>query len=232
MEFLNTISNNRVWNRHGVKVAWAAAGLCLLIAFVAVAWDARTKSKIKSVNYAKQDIAPIRKRQTETYQVSTIIRANLFGDATPAPVQRVVKQTNLNLKLQGLLWSTDDKVARAIIVSGNKKAELYSVGEEIKGSGASIQEIRDNEIILDRNGASESLALNKKFKSDKSLISYSNDDDAFARSSAQSASLNIEQSGQRTNAAPKPTSNDSSSRKVRKPNFSGLDRALKKMDEI
>jgi len=112
MELLNTISNSRAWNRHGVKLAWAIAGLCLLFALASIAWDARAQSKIKSANYAKQSIAPIRKRATETYRVNTITGANLFGDASPAPVQQVVKKTTLNLKLQGILWATDETIAR------------------------------------------------------------------------------------------------------------------------
>lgn len=216
-----------------MKIAWAIAILCLLLVLVSIAWDTRQLSKHKSIDYAEQDIAPIKKRQTETYRVNTITKANLFGDASPAPVQKVVKKTTLNLKLQGILWASDANVARAIITSGNKKAELYSVGEEIKGSGASVQEIRDLEVILDRNGAAESLALNKKFKSDQSLISYASDTGFDPSSAAQSASLNIEQLQEEPPvAAPKPRSRNGQSRKIRKPNFSGLDRALQKMGEI
>lgn len=230
MELLNTISNSRVWNRHGVKIAWAVAGVCLLLVLLSIAWDARTQSKLKAANYAPQKIAPIKKRQTQTYRADTIVRANLFGDATPAPVQQVVKKTTLNLKLQGILWATDNTIARAIITSGNKKADLYSVGEEIKGSGASVQEIRDTEVILDRNGAAESLPLDKKFKSDQSLISYANttsfDPVATQAASFDSAPTQIERS------SPKPRSENGEPRKIRKPNFSGLDRALQKMGEI
>lgn len=231
MELLNTISNSRTWNRHGVKLAWALAGLCLLLVLASIAWDARSQSKIKSANYAKQNTAPIRQRQTETYRVNTITGANLFGDASPAPVQQVVRPTNLNLKLQGILWATDEKIARVIITSGSKKAELYAVGEEIKGSGASVQEIRSNEVILDRNGAAESLELSSKYKSDSSLISYAKDGQFDQNSAVHSASLNVEQV---QDPAPrnKANSQNSQTRKIRKPNFSGLDRALQKMDEI
>ena len=231
MELLNTISNSRAWNRHGVKLAWALAGLCLLLVLASITWDAVSQSKVKSANYAKQNITPIRKRQTETYRVNTITGANLFGDASPAPVQQVVKKTTLNLKLQGILWATDEKIARAIITSGSKKSQFYSVGEEIKGSGASIQEIRSNEVVLDRNGAAESLELNKKYKSDPSLITYAKDGEFDRTSSVQSASLNVEQVQERAPQT-RQNSQDSQPRKIRKPNFSGLDRALQKMGEI
>jgi len=101
----------------------------------------------------------------------------------------------------------------------------------IKGAGATVQEIRSNEVILDRNGAAESLELSKKYKSDPSLISYAKDSNFDPTSSVQSASLNVEQ-GQSRRPIIKPNSQNSQPRKIRKPNFSGLDRALQKMGEI
>jgi len=134
----------------------------------------------------------------------------------------------LNLTLQGILAASDSKLARAIITSGKKKAGLYSVGEDIKGVSASIKEIRANEVLLDRNGATESLKIKKLGKGGGPIISY-HSDPPTAAPSVSAANL---QSQVRQRPATKPRSPNGEQRKIRKPNFSGLDRALKKMGEI
>ncbi len=228
MELLNTISNNRTWNRHGPKIAWALAALCLMLVVMSVAWDARTQSRIKAKNYAPQKLPAIIKRQAQSYNAANIVRANLFGDSTPKPVVVKAKPTTLNLTLQGILAATDTNIARAIITSGKKKAGLYSVGEDINGVGASIKEIRADEVLLNRNGAIESLKIKKLNKGSKSIISYNYDTTASVPTTASAANIQTRTERQ----APKPISPNGQPRKIRKPNFSGLDRALKKMGEI
>jgi type II secretion system protein C len=235
MELLQSITNSRIWNRHGQTIAWSVTAACLLIAVASVGWDIYQQRQLKATNYAPQTLPPISRNQTETYRVSTIVRANLFGDATPAPVIVQARPTTLDLELQGVLWATDNNIARAIITSGKRNAELYSVGEAIKGTGASIKEIRDGEVLLDRNGALESLLLSKKFKSDNSLISYASTSPAnevFEASMVQSADAATSQPTTINRTSPKPISPNGQPRKIKKPNFSGLDKALKKMGEI
>jgi len=117
-------------------------------------------------------------------------------------------------------------MARAIIVSGKKKAKLYSVGESIKGARVSIEEIRSNEVLLNRNGAIESLSLiKKKGKHNHSIITYTD--------SPNTNSEPVRNASQISRSTPRKSRADNSqARKVRKPNFSGLDRALKKINEI
>ena len=124
MELLNTISNNRTWNRHGLKIAYAIAILLCLLCISSIAWSIYSQSKIKSVNYADQKIAPIKQRQKLNYNVHSIVKANLFGNPNPAPVQRVVSTTTLDLTLQGVLSASSETLARAIIRSGNKKSKV------------------------------------------------------------------------------------------------------------
>lgn len=234
MELINTISNNRTWNKHGVKIVWALATLFLLIVLLSIVWNAYNQSKVKNTNYAPQNIQKIAKKKVANYQVNTIIRANLFGDPNPKPVQKVAPKTTLNLTLQGVLWASDESIARAIITSGKKKSGLYSVGEEIQGAGASIKEIRDREVLLNRNGATESLPLAKNAKkNNKKIITYVDQDNrsaalpASAGSSSPTGQTSISRSTPRT-----PSASSSNPRKIRKPNFSGLDRALQKIGEL
>ena len=121
MELLNTISTSRTWSRHGLKIAYGLSGLLLLVAIASIAWNIRSQNQIKVTNYAKQPIAPIQSKAKHSYNVNTIIRANLFGDPSPAKVTTVApKKTTLDLTLQGVLSATDNTMARAIIMSGNE----------------------------------------------------------------------------------------------------------------
>lgn len=232
MDVLNTIANNRLWNKHSVKLVWFLALLVLALILGSIGWTAWTQKNIKQTNYQAQKITPIRAASRPTYRVSDIVAANLFGDPTPPPVVvKVAPKTTLDLTLMGVLWSTDNTIGRAIIMSGKKASVLYSIGEEIKGSGAKVEEIRDAEIILNRNGALESLPLNKLVDSGNRIIVTYNEDPV------ESA---VEEYPIPDSADPQMNTNDiidletesGETRRVRRPNFSGLDRALEKMGEL
>lgn len=234
MELLNTISNNRTWNRHGLKIAYAIAILLCLLCITSVAWSIYSQSKIKSANYADQNIAPIKQRQKLNYNVHSIVKANLFGNPNPAPVQRVVSTTTLDLTLQGVLSASSETLARAIIRSGNKKSKVYSVGQDIEGANVSIDEIKDNEVLINRNGAIESLPLKKKdSKLSNSLFASSREPSAIQSSSDSSFNNYTPPGADAAEPIIAPISNgETRKRSVKKPNFSGLDRALKKMGDI
>jgi type II secretion system protein C len=164
MDLFNTISNNRFWKKNRVHLMWALALLCLALALSRIIWNVYSQGQIKEANYRSQNISPIATPPRESYRLSDIVSANLFGDPTPAPKAQVAAyapKTTLNLSLQGVFWASETKLARAIIAVGKKKAELYSVGENIRGANASIKEIRPDEVLLDRNGATESLPMVK-----------------------------------------------------------------------
>jgi len=173
MELLNTISTSRTWNRHGLKIAYAISIALFLLAIAASAWDFYNKDRLRKTHYAAQDIKPISAGPKKSYRISDAVQANLFGDSTPVAVVEEARETTLDLTLQGILSASNSNLARAIIMSGRRKSELYSVGEDIKGAGVSIKEIRDHEVLLNRGGAVESLPLKKnKSSGNNSLISY------------------------------------------------------------
>ena len=231
MELLNTIANNRFWSRHGLQAGWALSVLILLLAVGKVSWSAYQQAQLKQANYQPQSLAPIARTTQRGYRVNDIVAANLFGDPAPKPVLKQAPKTTLDLTLQGILWASDPNLARAIIMSGKRKSELYSIGEDIKGAGASVKEIRSGEVLLNRNGATESLPLVKlKGSGNRQIISYTplreQAMSSGSRLNNRTLSKNIQAS------SPKPRTPNGAPRKIRKPNFSGLDRALKKMGEI
>lgn len=232
MELLNTISNNRTWNRHGLKIVYAITILVCLLVLASISWNVYSQGKLKEANYAPQQIAPITQKTQQSYRVNDIVRANLFGDPSPAPVQKIITKTTLDLTLQGVLSASNTQMARAIIRSGKSKSQLYSVGESIKGANVSVEEIKFNEVLINRNGAIESLPLKKQTNSlADSLFTYSSQGSSgvLSNSSQTNYRTPITTSGRST---PKPRSPNGKRRAIKKPNFSGLDRALQKMGEI
>jgi len=234
MELLNTISTSRTWTLHGTKIAYAFAIVLLVLSLASVAWHANGQSKLKKQNYAAQKIAPIKTKPKESYRVVDIVRANLFGDPSPAKVvQKNAPKTTLDLTLQGVLSATDENMARAIIMSGKRNSKLYSIGETIQGAGVSIEEIRASEVLLNRSGAIESLPLVKGKGSsagDNSIITYSTGSTGRAQNTELAS--NARASTGISRSTPRPRSANGERRKIKKPNFSGLDRALQKMGEI
>ena len=227
--------NSRIWSRHGVKIAWGVAIALLLVVLAHIFYDEYSHRKQKVTDTAPQKLQPITRNSGPVYRVSDITSANLFGDPRPKTVVREnIRDTNLILKLVGVLWASDQKNARVLIESNSKDAALYSVGDSIKGASASVKEIYQNEILLNRNGATEKLSLAKK-KDSNDLISYTSSRSSANNSIPASYSATRDSSannsiGRSSNS--KPISANGENRKIRKPNFSGLDRALKKMSEL
>lgn len=230
MDLFNIIANNRLWNKHGMLAVWLFAGLALLISVSRIGWTSYSQAKTKNANYQPQDISPLVKSSKQRYKVNDIVSANLFGDPTPKEVAEKAPKTTLDLTLQGILWATDSTQARAIIQSGKRSSELYSVGETITGAGASVKEIRDGEVLLDRNGATESLPLLKKTSGTNGpLITYT---DTAAEIQIASSTRTLERNVSDSTKRGRSTFSNSPPRKIRKPNVSGFDKALRKMDEI
>lgn len=112
----------------------------------------------------------------------------LFGDAAgeAAVVEAQTEQvalpgiedqavtTSLNLKLQGLISSTNQDEARAVIADGNSQA-LYSIGEKLpQGNNVKLAKILPQRVILDNNGRYESLWLysEEDFKGSAAYANY------------------------------------------------------------
>ncbi|MDT8385340.1 MAG: type II secretion system protein GspC [Gammaproteobacteria bacterium] len=88
---------------------------------------------------------------------------HLFGDASQvvaAPIAKVVDapDTQLNLKLLGVLASSDPVAARAIIADGKGIEEAYAIDASLPGN-AVLREIYVDRVILEYRGRMETLRL-------------------------------------------------------------------------
>jgi general secretion pathway protein C len=119
-------------------------------------------------------------QQRPDVNIEEVTGWNLFGTAASKPlpveppaaaagglngIENSAKETTLNLKLQGIVASSDADLARAIIES-SRKQEQYGVGDKLPVSGkVTVAKILSDRVVLDNGGKYELLML-----FDKSLI--------------------------------------------------------------
>ena len=90
---------------------------------------------------------------------------NLFGKvevkkAEPVPVlnPETAPDTRLNLKLRGVFAATNPRHSRAIIADEKNNEDSYAVGDTLPG-GAVLNQVFPDKVILEHNGALETLRL-------------------------------------------------------------------------
>jgi general secretion pathway protein C len=109
----------------------------------------------------------------DTVNISQIKTLSPFGDSAQEVVQAAAQQptaqgvemdaadTQLNLVLRGVLESTNDQSGRAIIASG-ERADVYAVGDTLPvGNNVTLAKVLDLRVIINNNGAFESLWMFK-----------------------------------------------------------------------
>lgn len=89
--------------------------------------------------------------------VPSILRANLFGQAPPAPGSDA-PLTSMRLVLSGVFASPDEKLGYALIGSTPTDVQLKKVGDPVPG-GASLHAVHVDRVLLARSGAIETLPL-------------------------------------------------------------------------
>lgn len=99
-------------------------------------------------------------------QINQISQWHLFGEAqrkAPVTETKVIEapDTRLNLKLRGVLASSDPEAARAIIADGKGVEDSYGVGKNLPGN-AVLREIYADRVILEYRGRLETLRLPKE----------------------------------------------------------------------
>ena len=98
----------------------------------------------------------------EQVQVKAIQALNLFGAFSQQPTARVEEvvedapETRLKLTLTGVVASSDKASAAAVIESAGKQA-TYSVGENIKGTRAVLEDVFNDRVLLKVSGRLETL---------------------------------------------------------------------------
>lgn len=94
--------------------------------------------------------------------VAALVNAHLFGTA-PAPAEAAgddlhAPATRMALILAGVLAAEDPARGLAILGEAATNARVYTVGQSVPG-GAKLHAVYDDRVILERNGAFESLLL-------------------------------------------------------------------------
>ncbi len=96
--------------------------------------------------------------------VGNLLSMNLFGqyNAQPKAVEATVKkdapQTRLNLKLVGVVASSDPQSAFAVITN-NGKQNTYGVNEVVDGTRVTLKAVYNDRVIISNSGRDETVML-------------------------------------------------------------------------
>jgi general secretion pathway protein C len=101
--------------------------------------------------------AAIRPSMNPTLQLAVIVNAHLFGVAG-VTASGEAPQTTMPLILAGVIADRDPAKGQAIIGENAVAAKLYAVGGSIPG-GARLHAVYSDRVLLERNGALETLKL-------------------------------------------------------------------------
>lgn len=162
-------------------VLYALAGLWLLLALANMVWALLPQPQ--PVAIVGPSLNPLQSspggQVSADVNIEEVVAWNLFGTAASKPVPKAkteqqgagrdkgdlngiensAKETKLNLKLQGIVGSSDAGVARAII-ENQRKQKQYAVGDKLPVSGrVTIAKILPDRVVLDNSGKYELLML-------------------------------------------------------------------------
>lgn len=91
----------------------------------------------------------------------SVLNANLFGVYVSGDLNEDnVKKSMLNVTLAGIMQADKNDESQVIIRSAGGDEKTYKIGDKIPG-GAVIKRIMANGVLVERNGALESLGLPK-----------------------------------------------------------------------
>lgn len=165
--FLNRLGTLRFDRR--LPVAATVLMILLLAQSLAVlTWDLFPKPDVKAKNsaVALSDRTEMDRGRKYKSQINQISQWHLFGEVqkqAPLATSKVTEapDTRLNLKLRGVVASSDPKAARAIIADGKGVENSYAVGKTLPGN-AVLREIYADRVILEYRGRLETLRLPKE----------------------------------------------------------------------
>lgn len=97
--------------------------------------------------------------RVRSFEIAQLVNAHLFGSAPSTAAQAgEAPRTTLQLVLTGVIAKDDPLVGLAILGENPTASRLYAVGQGVPG-GAKLHAVYGDRVILDRNGALESLLL-------------------------------------------------------------------------
>jgi len=145
-------------------VRWAVESLLLIALALLIArivWLSVSPSN-SVADYTQRPLPSPMRGSAGGLAISTdrtiLVRTNPFQQGEEDIVVQDAPETNLNLKLDGLRMSTEDGAGMAIIRGPNGQGKNYQLGEEIL-AGVTLERILSDRVIINRDGASETLML-------------------------------------------------------------------------
>lgn len=129
-----------------------------------VGWDAYQRGL-----FDQQRFAPVTAKaepvavKTAAVNINQVVRAHLFGreQRVSKPVKVTAPPTRLNLKLVGVLASGSDAGGLALIEITRGRQQVVRVGQPIGKTGATLNKVLRDHVLIERNGRLEKLALNR-----------------------------------------------------------------------
>ena len=129
--------------------------------FAQITWLALSESD-QNTSLTLNGLSSVSSAPKKEVQVEAIQSLNLFGVYSQQREERVEEvvedapETRLKLILTGVVASSDKATAAAVIQSAGKQ-ETYSIGENIKGTRASLENVFNDRVILKVSGSFETL---------------------------------------------------------------------------
>jgi general secretion pathway protein C len=146
----------------GLRAGVVTAGPSLATLALVVVLAAQLAALIwRALGSAGSDTAPAVAVDTATapaIDLAAIVNAHLFGVAAATGDPSSAPATSANLTLAGTLAGPDPALGWAIIGASGQSARVYATGASLPG-GTKLAAVYQDRVILDRNGARESLML-------------------------------------------------------------------------
>ena len=162
------------------KVLYAFAILWMIVALAQLIWNLfpQPQSGPAPGNLINPLSGPAAANTAAPVDIDQLVGWNLFGTAASKPltvapppeevsrtggdlagIENNAKETRLNLKLQGIVASTDPDTARAII-EAKRKQEAFAVGDKLPVSGnVTLAKILPDRVVISNGGKYELLLL-------------------------------------------------------------------------
>lgn len=111
-----------------------------------------------TLSHSQLAVRPANNNLDEAMQlIADIPNQHLFGLAASSE-NDFLPITSLQVRLKGIIKTTDDTQSRAIISQADKAGKIYRIGDELI-SGITINSINTDNVILEHNGRLEKLPL-------------------------------------------------------------------------
>jgi general secretion pathway protein C len=141
---------------NGPKLVSAVIGALIVLELGRLAYS-MVATPVKS---PQPVVAAAQRTQRAPLDIQSVVSAHLFGVAAVDPGSQDpsnAPQSSANLVLAGTIATQNPKRGVAIVSDGGAPSKVYSVGDRI--GGASLHSVYLDRVILDRNGALETLQL-------------------------------------------------------------------------